>query len=209
MQNLQGKLLRALESRSFCRLGSLKELPLRARVIAATNQNLKACVEEGTFRLDLFQRLCVFPIHIPPLRERGDDVILLAEHFCHFFAQKLGKTSEPLNEAAREKLLNDDFPGYVRELKNIIKRAVIMSESGRLELKLLPQRILESRLTKPDSAAIPFDFVPGIDTLESLEKRMISHALKRAKNVETEAARLLGISRFQLLRRFEKYGITE
>jgi two-component system response regulator AtoC len=204
---LQGKLLRVLESRTFHKVGSLKEIALQARVVAATNQDLKELVRQGRFRLDLYQRLCVFPIQIPPLRERGDDIVLLAQHFCAFFADKLGKEVEPLDDEVRQRLLSYDYPGNVRELKNIVERAVIMTESGRVELRHLPRRVLGDPRRGGLSASIPFDFVPGIDTLESLEKRMIRQALRRAGNVKAEAARLLGISRYQLLRRLEKYGI--
>jgi DNA-binding NtrC family response regulator len=203
---LQGKLLRVLESRSFHRVGSLTEIPLRARVVAATNQDLKQAVKQGRFRLDLYQRLCVFPIHIPPLQDRGDDILLLAEHFSSFFAEKLGKPIEPLADEVRDRLMAYDYPGNVRELKNIIERAVIMTESDRIELRHMPQRVLTAA-QRPRSSSIPVDFVPGIDTLESLERRMIKQALKQAGNVKAEAARLLGISRYQLLRRMEKYGI--
>jgi len=209
MDALQGKLLRVLESRSFHRVGSLTELPLQARVVAATNQDLKDLVRQGRFRLDLYQRLCVFPIHIPPLRERGADILLLAEHFRAFFAEKLDRNIAGLADEVRDRLMAYSYPGNVRELKNIIERAVIMAESDCIELKHLPQRVLAERVPRGDdsSPGLPIDFVPGIDTLESLEKRMIKQALKRAGNVKAEAARLLGISRYQLLRRMEKYAI--
>jgi DNA-binding NtrC family response regulator len=205
---LQGKLLRVLESRVFHRVGSAREIPLRARVVAATNRDLKALTGEGKFRLDLYQRLSVFPLQIPPLRERGDDILLLAEHFRSFFAGKLGKTIEPLGGTVAERLLGYDYPGNVRELKNIIERAVITTESDRIEVRHLPERLLESaRRPEPAAPPFPFDFVPGIDTLGTLEQRMIQQAMRRAGGVRTEAARLLGISRYQLLRRMEKYGI--
>jgi DNA-binding NtrC family response regulator len=206
---LQGKLLRVLESRVFHRVGSTKEIPLRARVVAATNRDLKALTEEGRFRLDLYQRLSVFPVQIPPLRERGDDILLLAEHFRSFFAGKLDKAVEPLDGPVAERLLGYDYPGNVRELKNIIERAVISCEAGgRIEVRHLPERLLEAgRRPEPAEPPFPFDFVPGIDTLGTLEQRMIQQAMRRAGGVRTEAARLLGISRYQLLRRMEKYGI--
>ncbi|MBW2535401.1 MAG: sigma-54-dependent Fis family transcriptional regulator [Deltaproteobacteria bacterium] len=210
MDALQAKLLRVLESRSFRRVGSLTEIPLRARVVAATNQDLKQLVKQGQFRLDLYQRLCVFPIQIPPLRDRGDDILLLAEHFRSFFAEKLAKDIEPLGEEVRARLSAYTYPGNVRELKNIIERAVIMTESGRVALRHLPQRVLNadhSARQGPAAPGIPLDFVPGIDTLESLERRMIKQALERAGYVKAAAARQLGISRYQLLRRMEKYGI--
>ncbi|HOX43521.1 MAG TPA: sigma-54 dependent transcriptional regulator [Myxococcota bacterium] len=208
MADEQGKLLRVMESRAFTRVGSVREIPLKARVVAATNQDLGELVKQGRFRHDLFQRLCVFPIHIPPLRERGEDALLLAEHFLSFYAGKLGRALEPLSDELRERLRDYPYPGNVRELKNIIERAVIMADGGRLELRHLPARVLEA---SPEGGArpgaVPVDFRPGVDTLESLEKRMIEHALKQAGGVKAEAARILGISRFQLLRRLERHGL--
>ena len=205
---LQGKLLRVLESRTFSRLGSHREIPLGARTVAATNRDLAQMVEQGQFRMDLFQRLSVFPVSLPPLRERGDDILLLAEHFRAFFAEKLDKQIDPLDEGVNGKLRRYSFPGNVRELKNIIERAVIICEPGRIEQQHLPQRLLARQATPAaGSGSIPLDFVPGSDTLETLERRMIQQAMRRARNVKTEAARLLGISRFQLLRRMDKYGL--
>ncbi len=207
MNELQGKLLRVLESRRFSRVGSVKEIPLNARVIAATNKDLKHLVEKGEFRLDLYQRLCVFPISIPPLRQRGEDIILLAEHFKNKVAKRLGRKLGPLSDEIRHRLMTYEFPGNVRELKNIMERAVIMSDSGRIELKHLPNRVLNQQISRGKSG-VSLDFRPGVDTLESLEKRMIQQALVQANNVKTEAARLLGISRFQLLRRMERHGLN-
>ena len=208
-QRLQGKLLRVLESRTFQRLGSHRERPLGARVVAATNRDLSALVEQGGFRMDLYQRLAVFPVHLPPLRERGQDVLLLAEHFRAFYADKLGKEIEPLDDEVSARLSGYAFPGNVRELKNIIERAAIITDSGRVELRHLPARLLSEPMAAPaaDPGSIPLDFMPGSDTLETLERRMIQQALSRARDVKTEAARLLGISRFQLLRRMDKYGL--
>jgi DNA-binding NtrC family response regulator len=210
MSDIQGKLLRVLENRSFQRVGSVKEIPLRARVVAATNRDLKQLVKEGKFRHDLYQRLSVFPIHIPPLAERDDDILILADHFLKFFAEKLGKEVGPLSDEVSSHLMSYTYPGNVRELKNIIERAVIMTDSGRIELKNLPRRVLfEKRRTNNSFSAIPLDFRPGVDTLQSLEKRMIAQALQRAGGVKTEAARLLGISRFQLMRRMERHDLKK
>jgi DNA-binding NtrC family response regulator len=208
---LQGKLLRVLENRTFQRLGTSKTFPVRARIVAATNRDLLQQVRQGTFRFDLYERLSVFPIHIPPLRERGDDVLVLAEHFLTFYSQQLVKPIEPLSADVRHALMAYDYPGNVRELKNAIERAVIIAEGGHIEIRHLPERMLRrpiagaERRTPP--GGVPLDFIPGVDTLESLERRMIQEAMARAKGVKTEAARLLGISRFQLLRRLEKFGI--
>ncbi len=208
MNDLQGKLLRVLESKKFSRVGSVKEISLDARVIAATNRDLKQLVDKGEFRLDLYQRLCVFPISIPPLRQRGEDIILLAEHFKNKVARRLNRNISPLSEQVRDVLMAYEFPGNVRELKNIMERAVIMSDSGRIELKHLPNRVLTREVTRVGPSELSLDFRPGVDTLESLEKRMIQQALVQAKHVKTEAARLLGISRFQLLRRMERHGLN-
>ena len=208
---LQGKLLRVLENRTFQRLGASKTYAVRARLVAATNRDLLQQVRQGTFRFDLYERLSVFPIHIPPLRERGEDVLLLAEHFLSFFGRQLGKTLEPPSPEMRQALLAYDYPGNVRELKNAIERAVIIADAGRVEVRHLPERMTRrpapgtERRTPP--GGVPVDFIPGVVTLESLERRMIQEAMVRAKGVKTEAARLLGISRFQLLRRLEKFGI--
>jgi DNA-binding NtrC family response regulator len=207
MGPLQGKLLRVLETRSFRHVGSTREIALTARVVAATNRDLRELVKRNEFREDLYQRLSVYPIHIPPLRDRGEDVLLLAEHFRQFFAEKLGKAVEPLEDAVKDRLLAYSYPGNVRELKNIIERAVILATSGRIEVQHLAARVLEERRTGEGGLSMPLDFVPGIDTLQSLEHRMILEAMKRAGGVRTQAAKLLGISRFQLLRRMEKYGI--
>ncbi|MBI5487530.1 MAG: sigma-54-dependent Fis family transcriptional regulator [Deltaproteobacteria bacterium] len=208
---LQGKLLRVLENRTFQRLGSSKLCQVRARIVAATNRDLLQQVRQGTFRFDLYERLSVFPVHLPPLRERGEDVLLLAEHFLGFYAQQLGKPIEPLPLETRQALLAYDYPGNVRELKNAIERAVIIAESGRIEARHLPERMVRRAVSGPERRTppngVPVDFVPGVDTLESLERRMIQEALGRSRGVKTEAARLLGISRFQLLRRLEKFGI--
>jgi DNA-binding NtrC family response regulator len=208
MGEIQGKLLRVLESRSFVRVGSVKELPLKARVVASTNQDLEELVKSGRFRHDLFQRLCVFPIHIPPLRERVEDILILAEHFREFYSQKLSIETGTLSEEVRAALSAYAYPGNVRELKNILERAVIMSEGGRIELRHLPERMLQGERPPASMApGIPFEFLPGVDTMQSLEKRMIQEALVRANHVKAEAARLLGISRYQLLRRMERHGL--
>jgi two-component system response regulator AtoC len=204
MEHGQGKLLRVLENRTFRRLGSTREIPLRARVVAATNQDLPALVESGRFRLDLYQRLAVFPIHIPPLRERGDDILLLAEHFRAVLGERLGKPTEPLSADVTEALLRYSYPGNVRELRNIIERAVIMTESPRIELKHLPSRVLTVHEARDATPTLPLESELGLSPLVEVEARMIRQAMSRAGNVRTQAAKLLGISRFQLLRRMRK-----
>ena len=207
MEQGQGKLLRVLESRTFRRLGSSREIPLRARVVAATNQDLSALVQAGRFRQDLFQRLAVFPIRIPPLRELGDDILLLAEHFRILYGERLNKPTEPLTAEVNEALLGYAYPGNVRELRNIIERAVILTESPRIELRHLPQRVLTLGGKESWAPTRPVEVVPGVDSLVDVEVRMIRQAMRRAGSVRTEAAKLLGISRYQLLRRMRKFGM--
>jgi two-component system response regulator AtoC len=209
---LQGKLLRVLESRSFHRIGSTQEIPLRGRVIAATHRDLEQLVAQGRFRQDLYQRLAVFPVYLPPLRERGDDILALAQHFVDFFSDKMGVESAPLSREVSRQLLAYDYPGNVRELKNIIERAVILAESGRIELQHLPERVLLAggKFPGPEGAAhlaASVAFVPGVDSLESFEQKLIRRALAISGGARQEAARLLGISRFQLRRRLQKYGM--
>lgn len=210
---VQGKLLRVLESRRYQRVGSVREHRVGARIVAATNRDLLERVEAGQFRFDLYQRLSVFPVHLPPLRERGQDVLILAGHFVDLFAKKMGVAPQPLSRDIRARLVAYEFPGNVRELKNVLERATILAAGGRIELHHLPERLLRIDAARSPSArpegAMPIDFVPGVDTLESLERRLVMQALDQARGVKAEAARLLGISRFQLLRRLEKLRLPE
>ena len=206
---MQGKLLRTLETRTFNRLGSTNQIMLHARVILATNRNLPEMVEKGLFREDLYHRISVFPIHLPPLRERGDDILLLAHHFLNFFSAKLGKKVTEIDDIASQLLLKYDYPGNVRELKNIIERAVILAKGDKIVEELLPDRVLSTLNRSPFTdltKKLGIEFVPGIDTIESVEKKMILKALEASGGVKSVAAEMLGISRFQLLRRLEKYG---
>lgn len=209
---LQGRLLRVLETRTFRRTGSSQEEPLRARIVASTHRDLSELVAEGTFRFDLSQRLAVFPIVIPPLRERREDIAPLTRHFVEFTAQKLGHPSPlPLSAEIDEILQNYDYPGNVRELKNIIERAMVLADGAPLGPKHLPERIqripVSSFTIGSRKNEVPVDFIPGVDSLETLEKKMIVSALRQTKGARSAAAELLGISRFQLLRRIEKYGL--
>ncbi len=206
-QALQGKLLRVLEERTFERVGGVKPLELQARVIAASHRDLAALVEEGRFRLDLFHRLSVFPIAIPPLRERGDDVQLLADHFVREFAARLGKPLQPLGREVRDVLAGYDFPGNVRELRNVIERAAILAPAGEITADLLPARMREAPRATPAGDGITVAFRPGTDTLDGMERKLLEEALRLADGKKARAAELLGISRFALLRRVEKYGL--
>jgi DNA-binding NtrC family response regulator len=141
------------------------------------------------------------------LRERGDDILLLAEHFRVLYGERLNKPTEPFSTEVSQALAGYAYPGNVRELKNIIERAVILTESPRIELRHLPQRVLALGRKGPLPPACPLEVVTGVDSLVDVEVRMIRQAMNRAGNVRTEAARLLGISRYQLLRRMQKFGM--
>ena len=228
---LQGKLLRVLEERTFERVGGVRPVALEARVIAASHRDLNDLVAEKKFRLDLYHRLSVFPIHLPPLRSRGAaDILLLAGHFLTEFAGRLGK-SVTLSHEVSELLSHYDFPGNVRELRNLMERAAILAPGpiGTVTPDLLPPRIAELTLqrqiaplsalpgaapsvvgssgTATGQGGLTVTFEPGRDTLENLERRLLEEALRMAGGKKVRAAEILGISRFALLRRVEKFGL--
>jgi two-component system response regulator AtoC len=206
---MQGKLLRSLETRVFRRVGSTSQITLHARIILATNRNLQDMVSRGAFREDLYHRISVFPIHLPPLKERGQDIFLLADHFIRFFAERMGKNVASCDQETQALLLQYAYPGNVRELKNIIERAVILAKSDTIVPELLPERVV---CTPPHRSfsdlrqQLGIEFIPGVDTIESVERKMILKALEIHGGVKSKAAEMLGISRFQLLRRLEKYA---
>jgi DNA-binding NtrC family response regulator len=214
---LQGKLLRVLEERTFERVGGVKPIELGARVVSASHRDLGALVDEGKFRLDLYHRLSVFPIAIAPLRARGEDVLLLADHFVIEFAKRLGKTVATVAEGSAETralMLGYGWPGNVRELKNVIERGVILA-AGEITPELLPDRMRATprtvgpvRLGLPESnGGLMLEFRPGTDTLDDLERRLLEEALRMSAGKKAKAAEILGISRFALLRRVEKFGL--
>jgi len=209
---LQGKLLRVLETRTYQRVGSVRQYAVKARMAAATNRDLRELVKQGRFRFDLYQRLSVFPIDIPPLSQRREDVPILARHFLDFFCAKLGNPNRRLSDDILRILLDYDYPGNVRELRNTIERAVIMAEGAPIGLQHLPERMLATRpagaVRDGKAPGIPVEFIAGIDTLETIEKKMIIQALEKTGGMKAEAAELLGISRHQLLRRMRKYKVN-
>jgi two-component system response regulator AtoC len=208
---LQGKLLRVLEERVFDRVGGVRPVPMRARVIAASHRDLGALVEEGRFRLDLYHRLMVFPIRLPALREREGDILTLSAHFTAEFGRRLGRRVAPLGADVQRALCAYGFPGNVRELRNILERAVILAKSGEVTVEMLPERVLSPRAAPAPAPAAPLDpgafslsFRPGTDTLDGLTQRVVDEALRRAGGNKARAAILLGISRFALMRRVSR-----
>jgi two-component system, NtrC family, response regulator AtoC len=197
-QPLQLKLLQFLEERVFKRLGGTDDIRIDVRVIAATNRDLDRAVGERSFRPDLYYRLAVLPVRMPPLRERRGDVPLLVDHFIALFNAALGKGVRGIASDALERLEDHFWPGNVRELRNVIERAMLLTEGRRLSLCDFP-RVAERFAAKPG-----FELPPeGVD-LECLEKDLVRQALARSGGNRTRAARLLGLSRHQLRSRLAK-----
>jgi len=197
---LQMDLLRVLQERSFYRVGGSEEIRVDVRVIAATNVNLQEAVREGRFRDDLFYRLNVINIHIPPLRERLEDIPLLARHFIERLSLEIGKDVEDISEDALQLLLTHAWPGNVRELENSIERALVTSRS-----RLLTRPDF-SFLAKEMEDQDPFA-IPAV-TLQELEKQAIESAIKRTRGNIKEAAAQLGIERSTLYDKLKKYEIA-
>ncbi len=199
---LQAKLLRFLEDRTFRRVGGTTEISVDVRIIAATNRNLEKAIKDGQFRADLMFRLDVIPIDLPPLRDRGDDVVLLAEHYVTQFARDFRKPITEINQAAKEKLKHHDWSGNVRELRNVIERAVLLSKSETLSADdLVLGRPGKSQENWP--VALPGG---GIDLLK-LERDLMAQALSRTDDNQTRAAKLLGLTRDAFRYRLAKHGL--
>ena len=207
---VQAKLLRVLEEREFMRLGSTRVLRADIRVIAATNRDLHAAMERGEFREDLYYRLGVFEIALPPLRERLDDVLELADTFLEQIGETVGKPAAGIARDARDQLLGYTWPGNVRELRNAIERAVILADGGYIRSEHLP--VTGTRQPAAANAAEPAGaatFPPGGVNLEAIERSFVIKALRQARHNKTRAAKLLGLTRAQLYSRIEKYGLAE
>jgi transcriptional regulator with GAF, ATPase, and Fis domain len=202
----QAKLLRVLQEREFQRVGGTATLRADVRLITATNRDLARLVAEGTVREDLFYRLNVFRVHLPPLRERGEDILLLAEHFVRELAPKLGKGNGGLSRDAREALLAHPWPGNIRELANAIERALILAEGGLLTAAHFG--LDGARAPRPTAAAGPAAEPATPEALAALERRAILAALEHTKGNKTQAAALLGITRTQLHTRVKRYGLA-
>lgn len=199
---VQVKLLRVLQEREFERLGSNKTIGIDVRVIAATNQDLRAALEQGTFREDLFYRLNVVPINMPPLRKRKEDIPYLAEYFLAKFAKESGRHIESLGAEALQLLESHYWPGNVRELENVIERAVVLSRGNVLTASDI--RIDDVR--KGPMAADDLFLPPGM-TLDEYEKWLVTEALRRSKGNKSQAARLLGITRNAFRYRLSQTGL--
>jgi transcriptional regulator with PAS, ATPase and Fis domain len=191
---MQSKLLTAIEKKEISRIGSTKTRPINTRLICATNANIHQMVQEGTFRQDLLYRINTIEIHIPPLRERGEDILLLAEHFMLRYAHKYKKNIKGITREGKQKLMRYSWPGNVRELQHAIERAVILSDGGWLApASFLLQPKSENKTD-----------LEGILNLEKLKATAIEMAMKRAGGNVSQAAEMLGITRYALYRHLEK-----
>jgi len=205
---VQAKLLRVLQEREFQRVGGTVTLHADVRLIAATNKDLVKEVEAGRFRDDLYYRLNVFAVHLPPLRERGEDVLLLADHFVRTLAARMAKADVGLSRDAREALLGHNWPGNIRELQNAVERALIVSEGGLLtaiHFGIAPRKERLPRaaeLATSDSSPLALE-----GSLPVVEKQMVSETLKKAKGNKSKAAAILGLTRSQLYTRLKRHGI--
>jgi DNA-binding NtrC family response regulator len=203
--SIQVKLLRVLQERELERLGSNKTRQIDVRVIAATNVDLKAALEEGNFRENLYYRLNVFPITIPPLRERPEDIPFLAEHFLAKLASEHGVPQKTLSDAATKKLMSHSWPGNVRELENVIERSLVLASGPVLDAADI--RLDETRRPAALGAATAAGFLPEGVTLDQHEQDLIREALRRASGNKSLAARLLGLTRNALRYRLSQMGI--
>jgi transcriptional regulator with GAF, ATPase, and Fis domain len=208
--DLQGKLLRVLQEGEFEPVGSSRTKKVDVRIVAATNRDLARLITEGKFREDLYYRLSVFPIMLPPLRERGDDVVLLAEEFARQFATRMGRRIEPISAALAARLKAYPWPGNVRELQNVVERAVITARDGQLNLdRALPATSLAANESAPGPAARG-DEVLTVDELARLERDNIVRALERSDwqvSGDAGAAKRLGMAPSTLASRMKALGI--
>ncbi len=200
----QVKLLRVLQEREFERVGGEETITVDVRFISATNKNLMAMVKEGKFREDLFYRLQVIPIELPPLRERKEDIPMLVEHFLKKKAGQLNKKQPRISNSALQELIFYRWPGNVRELENVIERAVVLCEGDEIGLNDLPILLADPSKT---TLSLTRDDVPLTEALEDLERQLIGRALEKSKGVKTEAARILGLKTSALYYKLEKYNM--
>jgi len=199
--DLQAKLLNVIERRRTRRIGSVKERPIQARIMAGTNRDLPAMIAEGQFRADLYYRLNVITLTIPPLRERGDDIVTLARHFALQTARRYGLPAHSFGPDAMEAMGGYHWPGNVRELKHLVERAVLLSHGSEIDAQALA-------LTHTPQAMAEAFPLKGL-TLEAAERMLIEQSLQDASGNVSEAARRLGVSRMTLRYRMDKYGFKD
>jgi two-component system response regulator PilR (NtrC family) len=211
--SMQVKFLRVLQEKTIRRIGSTEEISVDVRILAATNKNLANMVEEGTFREDLYYRLNVIPIHLPLLRERREDVPLLAEHFLANANVRIGKSIRSISDDAMQYLVAHDWPGNVRELENVIERAVALETSPIIQPERLPDTLTEPKDSVSQLGLIPManefpeEGIHFHDHVEEVEKRLLRAALEQGGGVQTRAAKLLNMSLRSFRYLIQKYDL--
>lgn len=205
--SLQVKLLRVLQEMEFERVGGTRTIDVDVRILSASNKDLKEDVEEGLFREDLYYRLNVIHIEVPPLRERGEDIRLLVNHFINKYAGNESGEKIELSTDAWKVLFNYTWPGNIRELENVIERAVVLNNSGVITRDDLPGYLIRSEEDIDVDKFIPHD-AHLHETLEEIEEQLIRRALKKCDNVQTHAADLIGITKSLFQHKMKKYNIT-
>jgi two-component system response regulator AtoC len=206
--NLQGKILRLVEQKTFRRMGGLKDIQVDVRIITATNKNLLELREEKKFREDLFYRINVASIRIPPLRERPSDILPLTKYFMQKYNEEFHKSVQKVSKGVEDFLRNYNWPGNVRELKNVIERAMILVEGDTLLMDHLPIEIL-GQASKQGGTIEGIRIPPEGISMEKVEKALVKQALKMTNGNQTRAAKLLDISRDALRYRMQKFGLLE
>lgn len=197
---MQVKLLRVVQERTMLRVGGTEEIPIDIRIIAATNKNLKKEIEQGSFRQDLYYRLNVISLHVPPLAERKDDIPLLGYHFLNKFSERQGKKIDKISDEVMEILLSYEFPGNIRELENIMERAVALADGSIIELRHLPMDLQQVKFVR-----LKRQQAQRLVTLEENEKEYIMWVLDQVSDNKTKAAEILGIDRVSLWRKLKRY----
>jgi transcriptional regulator with PAS, ATPase and Fis domain len=208
---MQAKLLRVLEGQSFRRVGGVKNITVDLRVIAASNRNLEDAVRSSRFRQDLYFRLAIIPLTLLPLRDHKDDIPPLLDHFIRYYNDKFHKNIQGVTKEAEELLMNYDWPGNIRELRNAIERVMILAEGNRVAVKYLPIRISEGGILpvpmSEEAVGNGIHFPQGGISLYQVERELIRQALEHSRGNKTTAARLLQITRDTLRYKVKKYHL--
>jgi transcriptional regulator with PAS, ATPase and Fis domain len=208
--SLQAKILRVLQEREFEKVGSVETISTDVRVIAATNKDLQQMIKEGGFRQDLYYRLNVVNIVVPPLRERPEDIPLLFDYFTRMYSKEWGKEVEPPVGEVVDLLISYPWPGNVREMENVVERAVALNRSGHIGVEELPPEIAagQSASFRPDERTGGAHAHDLEGAVAALEKELIHKALDESGGVKARAAKLLGVSERNLWYKLKKYGIN-
>jgi two-component system response regulator PilR (NtrC family) len=204
----QAKLLRVIQEKEFMRLGGVDVIRVDVRIIAATNSDLKSLVDEGAFREDLYYRLNVINLFLPPLRQRKEDIPLLAHHFLKKYGDENGRPGLSLASDAVQSLLDYDWPGNVRELENVIERAVVLADGPVLNRRLIPEHVRSGPSFRLPQVVVPEEGISFRDVITGFEKRLIESSLKTSGGVQKKAAQLLGLKPTTLNEMIKRYNIT-